>query len=133
VASVFPHHHFVVFELPAGGVFSISIFHEMSSSSGLPLCEDHSGASTENSEAIELLNQPPPGAVVPRSVSISDFNEAIENCGALAFPSPSFSEDELTAERERKEKQVKRKRQVFAFVIVCLLIVGGVIIEKIKS
>jgi hypothetical protein len=104
-------------ELDACAVF---IFFKMSSHS-----------ESENSEVIEALNQPLPG-VMTRSIAISDFNEVIDNCGALAFPSPSFSEDELTAEREKKEKEVKRKRQIFAFVIVCLLIVGGIIIEKIK-
>jgi hypothetical protein len=71
-------------------------------------------------------------AVMTRSVSITDFNEVIDNCAALAFPSPSPSEDELSVERERKAKEVKRKRQILAFVILCLLVVGGVIVEKIK-
>jgi hypothetical protein len=70
--------------------------------------------------------------VMTRSVSITDFNEVIDNCAALAFPSPSPSEDELSVERERKAKEVKRKRQILAFVIICLLVVGGVIVEKIK-
>jgi hypothetical protein len=45
-----------------------------------------------------------------RSVSLSNFGDldkVVENYGALVFPSPSPSEDELSVERERKEKAVK--------------------------
>jgi hypothetical protein len=98
-----------------------------------------SGASDSPLSENQLDKSPLPGppalACMTRSVSLSNFGDldkVIENCGALVFPSASPSEDELSIERERKEKAVKRKRQILAFVIICLLVVGGVIIEKIR-
>jgi hypothetical protein len=98
-----------------------------------------SGASDSPLSENQLDNSPLPGApalaCMTRSVSLSNFGDldkAIENCSALAFPSPSPSEDELSIERERKEKKIKRQRQILAFVIICFLVVGGVIIEKIR-
>jgi hypothetical protein len=62
----------------------------------------------------------------------SVLGEMVQTCTALAFPSASISENDLSADVERKQKETKRKRQILAFLIVWVLIVGGVIIEKIK-
>jgi predicted metal-dependent hydrolase len=58
--------------------------------------------------------------------------DTIHNFTSTIIPSPSVSSEDNTEEIERKKKETRRKRQVLAFVIICVLVVGGVIIEKIK-
>jgi hypothetical protein len=58
--------------------------------------------------------------------------DQIHEFTSLAISSPSSSEGDLPEDIERKHKETKRKRQILAFIIVCVLIVGGIIIEKIK-
>jgi hypothetical protein len=59
--------------------------------------------------------------------------DTVEEIVNLAIPSPSISENDLSEEVERKHKETKRKRQILAFVIICVLIVGGVIVNLVKS
>jgi hypothetical protein len=56
----------------------------------------------------------------------------IHNFTEIAIPSASISENDLTEDIERKHKETKRKRQILAFIILCVLVIGGVVIEKIK-
>jgi hypothetical protein len=58
--------------------------------------------------------------------------DQIQEFTEIAIPSAGVSENDLSIDIERKQKETKRKRQILAFVIVCVLIVAGVIIEKIK-
>jgi hypothetical protein len=63
-----------------------------------------------------------------RGCSLDDVQDFVE----LAIPSASISENDLSEDVERKQKETKRKRQLLAFIIICVLVIGGVIIEKIK-
>jgi hypothetical protein len=58
--------------------------------------------------------------------------DQIQEFTEIVIPSPSPSEGDITEEVERRHKETKRKRQILAFIIVCVLIVGGIIIEKVK-
>jgi hypothetical protein len=58
--------------------------------------------------------------------------DQIQEFTTLTIPSPSPSEGDLPEEVEQRHKETERKRQILAFIIVCVLIVGGIIIEKIK-
>jgi hypothetical protein len=60
-----------------------------------------------------------------------DLN-AIHDFTNIIIPSPSVSSEDDTEEIERKKKDTKRKRQILAFIVICVLIVGGIIIEKVK-
>jgi hypothetical protein len=60
-----------------------------------------------------------------------DLN-AIHDFTSIIIPSPSISSQDETEEIERKKKETKRKRQILAFIVICVLIVGGIIIEKVK-
>jgi hypothetical protein len=57
--------------------------------------------------------------------------DAIEEFTHLAIHSPSLSSNDDLEEIERKAKETKKKRQILAFVIICLLVIGGVVVEKI--
>jgi hypothetical protein len=55
--------------------------------------------------------------------------DTIQHFAELAIPSASISEGDLTEDEERKHKETKRKRQILAFVIICILVVGGIVVD----
>jgi hypothetical protein len=56
-----------------------------------------------------------------------DTINAFTDC---VIPSPSISSQDETEEIERKQKATRRKRQVLAFIIICVPVVGGIIVNR---
>jgi hypothetical protein len=57
--------------------------------------------------------------------------DQIEEFTHIAISSPSISSNDDLADIERKNQETKKTRQLLGFAISCLLVICGVVIEKI--
>jgi hypothetical protein len=58
--------------------------------------------------------------------------DSIEEFRHIAIPSPSLGSNDDLEEIDRKAKETKKKRQLLAFVVICVLVIGGVVIAKMR-